>query len=535
VSWEHDGQERCQQDDLPVQDHECRGARSDAIVRNVSARLRYGLLLAAALAAPVAVGAALFPLRGHISATNVALLMIVPVASVAFGSLLAAILAAASAALAFDFFWTPPLFTLNTYGGQDLIGTAVYLGVGLVIGGLASQSRQRRRAEELASEQAALRRVATLVAKDAPEGKVFTAAAEEVGRLARASTAQVFRYEQDGSVVRLAVWGSGTEDLTVSARYPAGGHDVATMVLRSGRPARVDGTAAGLVPVTRQTEAVIGDPIFVDGRLWGLVMVTTSRPGALPGDAEERIAGFTELVATAAQRRGEMIASRKRIVAAGDQTRRRIERNLHDGAQQQIVTLALTLRAAWRGIPGDLTQTRAEVRRVEEGLKSVLDELREISHGLHPAVLSEHGLGPAMKSLARRAAMPVNLDLQLAGRLPEQVEAGAYYLVSEALANTAKHANASAAEVRLSIDHGVLVVHVRDDGDGGADPAKGSGITGMRDRVEALGGRVVLRSPLGEGTSVLAEFPLGTPGGDGSDGPTELDRIPLGSQRAAGR
>jgi K+-sensing histidine kinase KdpD len=201
----------------------------------VNAKLRFGLLLAVAVTAPVAVAAALVPLRGHISTTNVALLMIVAVVPVAFGSRVAAIVAAVSAALAFDFFWTPPLFTLNTFSGQDLAGTAVYVAVGVLVGELASQNRRHRaKAEELVSEQAALRRVATLVAKGAPQGKVFAAAAEEVGWLADASTAQIFRYEPDGSIVRLAAWGSGTEDLQIGARYPTGGHGVAATVLHSG-------------------------------------------------------------------------------------------------------------------------------------------------------------------------------------------------------------------------------------------------------------------------------------------------------------
>jgi signal transduction histidine kinase len=255
----------------------------------------------------------------------------------------------------------------------------------------------------------------------------------------------------------------------------------------------------------------------MDGRVWGVVMVTVNLPGTLAGDAEQRITGFTELVATAVsnvQRRTDLMASRRRIVAAGDQMRRRIERNLHDGAQQQLVTLALKLRAARDGIPSELPQVRAELAQAEQGLTNVMDELRELSRGLHPAILSEGGLGSALKSLARRAALPVNLDLQVAERLPDPVEVAAYYLVSEALANAAKHARASAADVAVKIDNEALCVHVRDDGAGGADPTKGSGIVGLRDRVEALGGRLVLASPPGEGTSMLAEFPLRTPGGD---------------------
>jgi signal transduction histidine kinase len=499
--------------------------------KDMNARVRHGLLLAAAVTAPVAVAVALTPLRGHISNANVALLMVVAVAPVAFGGRAAGTAAGISAALAFDFFWTPPVYELGTWYGQDLVGTAVYLAVGLVVSELASQNRrQRTRAEELASEQAALRRVATLVAKGVPEGNVFAAVAEQVGRLADASTAQIFRYEPDGSIVRLAAWGSGAEDLQIGARYPTGGHDVATMVLHSGQRARIDDTGGGPgrpAPLAGQPDSgsVVGDPIVMDGRVWGLVMVTASGPGTLTGDAEQRIAGFTELVATAVsnvQRRTDLVASRRRVVAAGDQMRRRIERNLHDGVQQQLVTLALELRGARGGIPSELPQARAELARVEEGLANVLSELREISRGVHPAILSEGGIGPAVKSLARRAALSVNLDVQVAERLPQAVEVAAYYVVSESLANAAKYASASTAEVEVKIDNGALRVHVRDDGTRGADPAKGSGIVGLRDRVEALGGSMVLASPPGEGTSMLAEFPLGILGGDRFGGRAEF-------------
>ena len=499
-------------------------------MNKMNARLRYGLLLAAAVTAPIALAAALMPLRGRISITNVALLMVVAVAPVAFGSRVAGSVAALSAALAFDFFWTPPFFHLNTYYVQDVVGTAVYLAVVIVVGELFSQNRRHRtKAEELASEQAALRRVATLVAKGAPADKVFAAVAEEVGNLADACAAQIFRYEPDGSVVRLAAWGSGTKDLKLGARYPPGAYNVAAMMLHSGRRVHIDDTGGGPgqpVPIAGPPDSgsVVGDPIVMDGRVWGLVMVTMNRAGTSAGDAEQRIAGFTELVATAVsnvQRRTDLVASRRRIVTAGDQMRRRIERNLHDGAQQQLVSLTLRLRGARDGIPDGLAQARAELAQVEEGLANVLNEVREISRGLHPAILSEAGLSPAVKSLARRASLPVNLDLRVAERLPEPVEVAVYYMISEALANAVKHASASAAEVEVRIDNEALCVHVRDNGTGGADPARGSGIVGLRDRVEALGGRLMLASPRGQGTSMLAEFPLGAPGSDGSEGPAE--------------
>ena len=206
--------------------------------------------------------------------------------------------------------------------------------------------------------------------------------------------------------------------------------------------------------------------------------------------------------------RDELAASRKRVVAAADEARRRIERDLHDGAQQQLVTLGLKLRGVEAAIPAEMRELRAELADIHQGLSSLHDGLREISRGLHPAVLSEAGLGPALKSLVRRSSLPVQLELRVPTRLPESVEVAAYYVVSEALTNAAKHAQASVIHVQVKADDGVLRVSIVDDGRGGADAARGSGIVGLRDRVEALGGTMEMRSPPGDGTSLVAGFPL---------------------------
>ena len=302
------------------------------------------------------------------------------------------------------------------------------------------------------------------------------------------------------------------------------------MVLHSGRRARIDDTGGGPAqpaPIAGppDSRSVVGDPIVMDGRVWGLVMVTMNRPGTSAGDAEQRIAGFTELVATAVsnvQRRTDLIASRRRIVAAGDQMRRRIERNLHDGAQQQLVSLTLQLRGARDGIPDGLAQARAELAQVEEGLANVLNEVREISRGLHPAILSEAGLGPAVKSLARRASLPVNLDLRVAERLSEPVEVAAYYMISEALANAVKYASASAAEVEVRIDNEALCVHVRDNGTGGADPARGSGIVGLREPGRSTRRKADAGQPARQRDLDARRVPLSVHlGSDGSEGPAE--------------
>ena len=256
-------------------------------------------------------------------------------------------------------------------------------------------------------------------------------------------------------------------------------------------------------------------PISVEGRLWGVIGIASGHE--LPPPTEARLAGFTELVATAianAEARAALTASRARIVATTDQTRRRIERDLHDGAQQRLVSLALQLREAQAALPGAGELAERLEGAVTE-VNGVLEELREIARGIHPAVLTEGGLRPALRALARRSAVPVSLDVQVAGRLPEPVEIAAYYAVSEALTNVAKYAHASAAEVEVAVGGGVLQVDVRDDGRGGADFGRGSGLLGLKDRVEALGGWISLQSTAGAGTIMQIALPLDDPGRPG--------------------
>ncbi len=206
--------------------------------------------------------------------------------------------------------------------------------------------------------------------------------------------------------------------------------------------------------------------------------------------------------------RAELTASRARIAAAADQARRQIERDLHDGAQQQLVALALRLRMAQTAVPPELGELRAELGRVATGLTDALDELREYARGIHPAILAERGLAAALKTLARRSPVPVRLDVQSTARLPERVEVTAYYLISEALTNAAKHANASNVDIDIHMADAVVRLSVSDDGIGGADPARGSGLAGLKDRVEAIGGTLIVRSRPGMGTSLTAELPV---------------------------
>jgi signal transduction histidine kinase len=233
--------------------------------------------------------------------------------------------------------------------------------------------------------------------------------------------------------------------------------------------------------------------------------------GPLPPDTEQRMTKFTDLVATAvanAQNRAELITSRARIVAAADDTRRRIERDIHDGAQQRLVSLALELRLARSMVPAELPELEMEIGRVADDLNGVVEDLLEISRGIHPSVLSKAGLPLALHALGRRSAVPVHLDVRIDGRLPEPVEVGAYYVVSEMLTNAAKHARASMVDVNAEASGGTLRVRVRDDGVGGADPRRGSGLVGLKDRIEALGGTFSIDSPAGGGTTACCELPV---------------------------
>jgi signal transduction histidine kinase len=375
----------------------------------------------------------------------------------------------------------------------------------------------------LAEEQAALRRVATLVARGALPQEVFAAVTEEVGRLLQAHRAAMARYESDHTVTVLATWAAEGEhsgaDPMAPHSWPLDGEDVASTIARTGRPARTDdyrnvpGPVAAFVRDELGITSTVGSPIAVEGRPWGGLFVHSKQPGEpLPHDTESRLTAFTELVATAianADSRAELAASRVRIVAAADETRRRIERDLHDGAQQQLVTLALELRAAQAVVPPELGELDGELSRVVERLATLQDELREMGRGIHPAMLTELGLGGALKTLARRSPVPVELDVQAGVRLPEPLEVAAYYVVSEALTNAAKHAHATVVHVEAEAVDDALHLCVRDDGAGGAEPARGSGLIGLRDRVETLGGTITVQSQPGAGTSVRVELPLG--------------------------
>jgi len=371
--------------------------------------------------------------------------------------------------------------------------------------------------DRIAEEQAALRRVATLVTRAAAPNEVLAAVTGEAGRLLHADSATMARFNPEGTATVVASWSSTSAAFPVGSQWSVGGQDLHTMIFQTRRPARFDDASRGSGPVSDAAleygiRAAVGVPVSVEGRLWGALAVE-SPAGPLPAGTEARLAGFTELAGTAianAEAQAALAVSRARIVATADATRRRIERDLHDGAQQRLVSLALDVRTAQAAVAGGVAQ---QLDRIATGLDDVLDELREIARGLHPAILAERGLPPAIKTLARRSTVPVRVRVQVAGRLPEPVEIAAYYTVAEALTNAAKHARAATADIQVTERDGVLHVRVRDDGRGGADFSKGSGLVGLKDRVEALGGHLGMDSPPGGGTTLEITLPLHDPKG----------------------
>ncbi|MET0766586.1 MAG: CHASE3 domain-containing protein [Aeromicrobium sp.] len=360
----------------------------------------------------------------------------------------------------------------------------------------------------LLAEQAALRRVATLVAEGVPAADIFAAVTEEARRLLGADQSAVARYDPDGASIVIVGMDDETAGVAVGTRWQLDESLATTAVIRTGHAARRDASSwrdsGG--PATEQLlrmglSSTVAGPIFVEGRLWGVMIVATKHEPLAP-DTEERMADFTELIATAvanAEGRAELTASRARIVAASDEARRRIERDLHDGAQQRLVSLGLRVRAAEQR-PGELTW-------VVEELGKVLDDLHEISRGIHPAILAEGGLGPALRTLARRSAIPVELESQTDVRFTEPIELAAYYVVSEALTNAVKHAEATVVSVATEKRDDTLHLWIRDDGVGGADAMNGSGIIGLKDRVEALGGKLSVASPAHAGTTLHVQLP----------------------------
>jgi len=368
----------------------------------------------------------------------------------------------------------------------------------------------------LAEEQAALSRVAVAVATGEPPERLFNTVSEEVGRLLGARAAATVRYlDGEDAAVIVGGWNrDGDSPIGVGARRAFQGGAI-EQVYRTGQTARID--LENVAPEVREHMAVenvssgVAAPIVVSGKLWGATSISISPPDRFAQDAEARLGTFTRLVAVAlanAEAREQLTASRARIVQAGDAERRRLERNLHDGAQQRLVSLALALRLAQAKLPADPGAANELLDRASDELAVGLAELRELARGIHPAILTDRGLAPAVEALAARATLPVEVNGLPSERLPEPIEAAVFYVVAESLTNVSKYASARSARVELARDDGLLVVEVADDGVGGADASKGSGLRGLADRVEALGGNLQVSSEAGRGTTVRAELPV---------------------------
>lgn len=398
----------------------------------------------------------------------------------------------------------------------DLIATAI------------SNTEARDSISRLAAEQTALRHVATLVAEGATAEELFSAVATEVAQVLHVSGAILDKFDSDGLAVTLAVshdadWEEADQIAYPGKRWPRDPGSLSALVYETRRAARVDDYSNLEGSVGDDARAVragsgCAAPIIVDGKLWGLIRVFSRRGASLPAGIEDRLHAFTELVATAlsnASARADLIASRARIVAAGDEARRRIERNLHDGTQQRLIALGLDLQRIRGSLPEDQAAARSGLDEVEADLAAILEEVRELSRGLHPPLLARRGLQPSLRALARRSPIPVAIEVDLQERPPAQIETALYYVAAEALTNAIRHSRASSISVRIALEprEAAPELHatIADDGIGGAAAAEGSGLPGLADRVDALGGRFSIDSPPGQGTRISVVLPGRSP------------------------
>jgi signal transduction histidine kinase len=392
-----------------------------------------------------------------------------------------------------------------------------------------------RKQQEL--EQAALRRVAIAVAAEGRTEQIFDLVSEEVARLLGADAARLIRFEsRAGEAVIVGGWRKpDARAYPVGGRYPMQG-SASQAVYRTGRPLRRelgdDNVSPELAAQMQQlqVDSLVAAPITLTGRPWGAVIATLTAPHRFPKAAEDRLGAFTKLVSLALaneEAREELAASRARLVSAGDEARRRLERNLHDGAQQRLVSVSVSLRLAQSKLAANPAAADELLSEANAELAVALEELRELARGLHPAVLTERGLGPALASLADRALLPVEVDRLPDERLPRPVEAAAYYVVSEALANVAKYAHANEVQIRVFREDSRAVIEVVDDGVGGAAPERGSGLLGLADRIEALEGHLQVESPPGKGTTIRAELPVRLPTPEDTGQPHVGERAPM--------
>lgn len=429
-------------------------------------------------------------------------------------------------AVALDWNFIPPTHDSLVPGWYNLLALAAYLGMGVLLGQVAARALRRARAAEqergaLAEEQAALRRVATLVAQQSTPEQVFAAVTDELRRLLALDIIHMLRYEWDGSAVVVAGRSAAGDQLPEGARLTLSGDDVASRVRTTGAPSRVDqvrGEPGELEGRLRSIGArsMTGSPIVVDGSLWGVMIAASTDSVRIPDATQGRVDEFTDLIATVianAEARTELSASRARVISAGDSARRRLERDLHDGVQQRLVATALDVRRAANLAGTGDDDLNDALARIGTDLITAIDELREVAHGIHPTILSNGGIKPALASLVRRSGLPAQLAVSGARRLPDAIESTVYYVVSEALTNAAKHARASTVDVTVAVGSATVEVLITDDGVGGADLRHGSGLIGLRDRVEAVGGSIEMDSPIGVGTTLRVQLPATAPGG----------------------
>jgi signal transduction histidine kinase len=440
------------------------------------------------------------------------LLMVVIVAVV--GGVVPAIAAVIGSVLLVDWFFVPPPHALRIGAVADVISLVVYVVVAVTVSVLVDLVIGYRAVATHNRLESALRRVATLVAHGAEPQAVFDAVCEETGRLMGATTVNLAHFTPDNMNQTIAGWSAHNVHVPTGTRMPLDGETINSLVQRTGHPGRFDSYEGAAGPLAARLRELgikneVGAPVIVDGRVWGALIAGKDASKPLPPGAETRLARFAELIATAvsnAATHAELVASRARIVTAAYEGRRRLARDLHDGAQQRLVSAVMSLQLADQRFDRDPAAARHLLREALGHARDGLGELRELAAGVHPSILTNRGLHAAVEALAQRSGVPVDMRVP-DERYPPQVEAAAYFVIAEALTNVAKHAQASCASVSVDGHDGSLTIDVRDDGSGGAD-LRGSGLRGLKDRVEALGGGLRLDSPPGRGTHLHATVSL---------------------------
>nr|BFE59589.1 GAF domain-containing protein [Dactylosporangium thailandense] len=459
----------------------------------------------------------LFPLRGDTQTVASSLVYLFGILAVSMvWKRWLSVSTAVTSALALNYFHVPPFWTFEFTARRDLPTVVVFIAAALAMNRLADLARASRKESTMLTkeqeEHVAWRRVATLVVRGASLTDVFDATAEELCRtLGRVRTA-LMRYEPNRTATRLA----GFDELHGPRSIPLEGDNVVGTVLRTRRPARIssyDGAAGPAAAAARGLgiRSAVGVPVMVQGRLWGVLAAVSFTADAMPPDTEARLADFSDLIATAVaniESRAQLAASRARIVTAADNARRQFERELHDCVLQRVVSLGLETSMTEASMPPELNRYKEQLAHIAQGLNCVFTSLQAVTQGIHPAITGKGGLGASIRSLARRSAIPVELNLKIGRPLPEHAEVAAYHIVSEALANAATHARATVVQVNAEAEHAVFRLSIHDDGIGGASLGKGSGLIGLQDRIEALGGHMEVLSPASHGTAVLVKIPI---------------------------